>query len=272
MAYVGAVYSIDRFCRTTDEVLDETARRARQADRPRPQQKHVWAELTRLSSGEKLNGRSLLFAQLAVECYARDPDRQKQLICLMDGEEPLWEAKAEWLSHGVEVLDFFHVSEHLWKIAECFHKRETAAAQTFVEHYTRMILDGKVGYVVRELRRLCKQQDLRGKRKQTVFRGLGYFRRNRRRMRYDEYLAKGYPIGSGVAEGACRNLVKDRLELSGMRWEHHGAQSMLHLRALKLNDEWSAFITHRIKTEQDRLYGPNTIYAKTIPYQYGQSS
>jgi hypothetical protein len=73
-------------------------------------------------------------------------------------------------------------------------------------------------------------------------------------MRYDEYLAAGYPIGSGVAEGACRHLVKDRLEGTGMRWTVEGAQATLGLRAIHLNGDWGALIKHPIETEQTTLY------------------
>ena len=84
---------------------------------------------------------------------------------------------------------------------------------------------------------------------------IGYFENNRAPRRYDEYLAAGYPIGSGVAEGACRHLVKDRLEQTGMRWVLEGAQAMLYLRATYLNGDWEAFIDYRIRAEQERLYG-----------------
>jgi hypothetical protein len=84
---------------------------------------------------------------------------------------------------------------------------------------------------------------------------IGYYENNREHMRYDEYLAAGYPIGSGVAEGACRHLVKDRLEQTGMRWVLEGAQAMLYLRATYLNGDWEAFYEHRIHTEQKCLYG-----------------
>ena len=73
-------------------------------------------------------------------------------------------------------------------------------------------------------------------------------------MCYNEYLAAGYPIGSGVAEGACRHLVKDRLELTCMRWRTAGAQAMLDLRVVYLNDDWDAFQQYRVKQERRRLY------------------
>ena len=73
-------------------------------------------------------------------------------------------------------------------------------------------------------------------------------------MRYDEYLGKGYPIGSGMAEGACRNLVKDRLDCTGMHWRLTGARAMLQTRALYLNDEWEELFEFRIQQEQQNLY------------------
>jgi len=84
---------------------------------------------------------------------------------------------------------------------------------------------------------------------------LGYFENNRNHMRYDTYLAAGYPIGSGVAEGACRHVVKDRMEGSGMRWTLEGAQAMLDLRAIYLNDDWDAFMAYRIQKAQAELNG-----------------
>jgi hypothetical protein len=264
MAYVGAVYTISPYVRTADQILDEAARRERAIDRPRPQNKHVWGEMTQLKEGELLDGRSKLFVQLAVECHIRDPNHQKLLICLMDGEEPLWSAKEDWLDRGVEILDFFHVLEHLWKMGRIHLKGRKL--DDFVEHHARMFLEGKLDYAVRNFKRLTKKWKLRGKRQAEMERGIGYFQRNRERMRYDEYLAKGYPIGSGVAEGTCRNLVKDRMELTGMRWEQRGAQGMIYLRAFYLNNEWRDFITYRIETEQKQLYGKGTAYSNIAPY------
>jgi hypothetical protein len=264
MAYVGAVYTIAPFVRTPKQILDEACRRERAKDRPHPQNKHVWGEMTRLEEGELIDGRSSLFLHLAVECHLRDPNHQKTLICVMDGEESLWAAKEEWLDRAVEILDFFHVLEHLWKIKRSLPK--SCPADDFVDHHARMLLEGKVDYVVRNFGRLINEWKLRGKAKAEMQRGIGYFRRNRERMCYDEYLAKGYPIGSGVAEGTCRNLVKDRMELTGMRWERRGAQSMIHLRALYLNGEWKTFINYRIEKEQKQLYGKTAAYGTITDY------
>ena len=83
-------------------------------------------------------------------------------------------------------------------------------------------------------------------------------------MRYDEYLAAGYPIASGVAEGACKHLVKDRMERAGMRWELEGAQATLSLRAVYVNGLWDQFIAYRVATEQKRLYGKDTQPATAV--------
>lgn len=266
MAYVGAVYTIARFRRTTDDVLDEMARRARAEDRPRPQHKRVWAEMTRILQGEPCSGREWLFCSLALECNQRDPTRQKTLICLLDGEHSLWDMQRYWFQRAVGILDIFHVSERVWGVAHCFQKQGTGAAQTFATHHLRMILDGKVRYVIRNFRRMLTEYKLSTEERKTVQAAITYFENNCEHMHYDQYLAAGYPIGSGVAEGACRHLVKDRMELTGMRWERPGAQAMLHLRAIYLNDEWNNFVNFRIQNEQAKLYGPGTIYTELGSY------
>jgi len=158
MAYVGAVYTIAPFVRTPEQILNETSRRERAKDRPHPQNKHVWGEMSQLVEGELIDGRSSLFLHLAVECHLRDPNHLKTLICLMDGEEPLWAAKEEWLDRAVEILDFFHVLDHLWTIKRSLPK--SCQADDFVERHTRMLLEGKVDYVVRNFKRFITECNL----------------------------------------------------------------------------------------------------------------
>jgi hypothetical protein len=254
MAYVGAVYTIDRFRRTSDEVLDEIARRERAIDRPVPQHKRVWAEMTRVAQGESCSGRQRLFVEMAIAAHERDPTRVKTLVCLMDGEAALWDVQREWLPRAVGILDLFHVLERLWQVAHVFHREGSYEAEQFVARHLRLLLKGQVGYAIGCFKRLCDEHALSGSRRRVVSAAIGYYENNRRHMRYDEYLAAGYPIGSGVAEGACRHVVKDRLEQTGMRWTVSGAQAMLHLRAIYLNGHWNKFVNYRIKTEQAKLY------------------
>ena len=224
------------------------------ADRPVPQHKQVWAEMTRVSQDASCTGRERLFVEMAIAAHQRDPTRNKTLVCLMDGEAALWGVQHEWLPRAVGVLDLFHVLERLWQAAHVFHREGSRQAEEFVTHHLRLLLEGKVGHVIGRLKRLRDQHALRGSRRRTVSAAIGYYQNNRQHMRYDEYLAAGYPIGSGVAEGACRHVVKDRLEQTGMRWTVGGAQAMLHLRAVYLNGHWNEFVNYRIDTEQDTLY------------------
>jgi hypothetical protein len=249
MAAVGAVYTIEPFVRSTDEVIDELQRKKAQRRRPRPQHKRVRADL--------LLGKVSLFLWLADELCRRNPDGAKAVIFLSDGERALHDRQGEYLPDGVTcILDLLHVMEKLWKAAWCLFEETTqkADAERWVEDRLRMLLDGKVGYVIGGLRQTMTKRKLRGSRRKAMREVIGYFDRNRSRMRYDEYLAAGYPIGSGVIEGACRHLVKDRLERAGMRWIPDGAQAMLDLRATYLNGEWEAFWSYHVEQEDDRLY------------------
>jgi hypothetical protein len=249
MAAVGAVYTIDPFVRTTDEVIDELQRKQAGKSRPAPQHKRLRADL--------LVGKVSLFLWLADELCRRNPEGTKPVVFLSDGERALHDRQGEYLPENVTcILDLWHVMERLWKVAWCLFEETTqkAEAEQWVEDRLRMLLDGKVGRVIGGFRQTLTKRKLKGTRRQTVQEVIGYFDRNRHRMRYDAYLAAGYPIGSGVIEGACRHLVKDRLERAGMRWHPDGAQAMLDLRATYLNREWEAFWSYHLEQEDDRLY------------------
>jgi hypothetical protein len=250
MAAVGAVYTIDPFVRTADEVIDEVLRKKAAKRRPTPAHKRVRAEL--------LVGKVALFLWLADEVIRRNPRATKPVIFLSDGERALHDRQGEYLpENAVCIWDLFHVMERLWKAAWCFFDESTqkTEAHQWVEKELRMLLEGKVRYVVGGLRQMMTKRELKGTRRKTVREVTGYFERNRARMKYDEYLAAGYPIGSGVVEGACRHLVKDRLERTGMRWHPEGAQAMLNLRATHLNGEWDSYWTYHVAQEDERLYG-----------------
>jgi hypothetical protein len=250
MAAVGAVYTIEPFVRTADDVIDEVMRKEAGARRPRPQNKRVRAEL--------LVGKVALFLWLADEVIRRDPRGRKPVIFLSDGEQALHDRQGEYLPEGtICILDLFHVLERLWKVAWCLfdEKAQKRAAHQWVEERLKRLLEGKVDSVIRGLRYQATQHGLKGPKRKTVRDAADYFERNRDRMKYDAYLAAGYPIGSGVVEGACRHLVKDRLERTGMRWLPSGAQAMLDLRATYLNGEWNAFWNFHVMQEDQRLYG-----------------
>lgn len=250
MAAVGAVYTIAPFERTADDVIKEVMRKEARKRRPTPQNKRVRAEL--------LVGKVALFLWLADEVIRRDPQGSKPVIFLSDGERALHDRQSEYLPENtVCILDLFHVLERLWKVAWCFFDERTQKreAHQWVETRLRRLLEGKVDAVIRGLRYQATQRGLKGAKRKTVRNAAEYYERNRDRMKYDVYLAAGYPIGSGVVEGACRHLVKDRLERTGMRWLPSGAQAMLDLRATYLNGEWDAFWAFHVAQEDERLYG-----------------
>jgi hypothetical protein len=261
MSYVGAIYTQARFPRTAEDVIDEVRRRKRAKDRPEPQHKHVWARMTQFLEGEPLPAAPMLFLEMMMECYRRDPMHKKPCICVMDGERQLWNLAEEWFPGAIGILDLFHAMKRLWDVAHCLYAEESAEAGEFVTHNLRMLLQGKVGYVLRAFRPLVKAYNLKGTKRTTVEAAITYYENNQEHMRYDKYLAAGYPIASGVAEGACKHLVKDRMERAGMRWELEGAQAILSLRAIYLNGLWDQFIAYRVATEQTRLYGEDTQHA-----------
>lgn len=153
------------------------------------------------------------------------------------------------------ILDLYHVMERLRAVARCIHPNGGPPESEFVNHQLRLLLQGKVGYVIRNFSRLVRTRKLSEGDKQTIQSAIGYFQNNRKHMRYDEYLAAGYPIASGAVEGACKHFVKDRMDGAGMRWEIEGAQSILSLRAIYLNGHWDDFIAYRANKEQQALYG-----------------
>jgi hypothetical protein len=254
MACVGSVYTIEPFPRTARDVVDEVMRERAREKRPVPRHKQVRAELTRPIQGQEINGKDRIFQWFAEQASQRNPGGVKPVVCLMDGERALWKMLSVYFVLIVCILDIFHVLERLWQAAHCFHPEGSDQARAFVSQRLERILQGEVGRVIGGLRQMAHKQGLKGARMERLQSAIGYLENNRRFMRYDEYLAAGYPIGSGVAEGACRHLVKDRMERTGMRWRTPGAQAMLDLRAVHISDQWEAFSAYRVESECRRLY------------------
>lgn len=258
-AYVGGVYSIEPFVRTPQDVLEELSREESAARRPRPQGKRLWAEMAANYEGSLTSGVARVFVELAIDVRQRDPDRQKTLVALMDGERKLWDLQQEWLGRSVEILDFYHVMHRLRKVSKIVEPGSKLRREDWSKAQMSDLLEGNVATVIRrwqrDLREAKRQGSWTAKQRGTVRKAIGYLKNNRHRMRYHEYLASGYPIGSGVAEGGCRNAVKDRLDRTGMHWRLPGAQAMLVTRVLHLNGEWPEFIEYRIQREQQSLYG-----------------
>jgi hypothetical protein len=111
-----------------------------------------------------------------------------------------------------------------------------------------------VGQVVKGLRQSVTKRRLSGARQKTLQAVAAYFSKNRSYMHYDEYLSQGWPIASGPVEGACKNLIKDRLERSGMRWTPAMAEAVVKLRAIYLSGDFDRYWEFHIQQDQQRLY------------------
>jgi hypothetical protein len=257
MSTVSTVYSVDRYCRTPEEVLAALFRDAPEPsrDRPRPQHKEVWASLPR--DDVPGSGIECAFAWMVGELFLRGraKDKTKPLVFLSDGQEALWQARQEWLpERAVNILDLLHVTPRLWQAAHVFHKERSPEAETFVRERVLRVLQGKAAGVIRGLREMATKHGLVGAKKKTIATVCGYLEANLERMRYDEYLREGYPIASGAVEGACRHLVKDRMERAGMHWTIPGAQAMLDVRSIYVSGLWDEYQEYRIAQETERLY------------------
>ena len=263
MAIVGAVYSVDPHVRTPEQVVDALFRGrepAPQPQRPEPVGKRVWARLSAAPDGSLAEPIGTVFGWLSAELGRRNVGSKKSVVCVMDGHECLWDGCREHLgAEVVEVLDLSHVAPRLWQAAHLFHKEGRAGARAFVRGRLSRVLSGESVGVVMGLRRMGTRRGLSGMAAKRLAVICNYLCANASRMRYDQYLAAGYPIASGVIEGACRSYVKDRMERSGMRWTRTGAQAMLDVRSEYLNGQWDRFQQHRIHTETERLYPHRTI-------------
>ena len=254
LACVGGVYSTAPFRRTAEDVVNEILRKEKQQQRPQPQNKRLRAVLTRQVDGQEVNAKDAIFNWLAKEVEQRDPHEHRTVVAVMDGETKLRDLQELKIRRAIGILDIWHVTEYLWKLAYCFHAEGSDEAEAFVDTYLRKLLEGKVRRVIGGIRQMVTKAGLSKPKREKARQYLNYFAARSDYMKYDEYLAAGYPIGSGVVEGACRHLVKDRMEQTGMRWRIEGAQAVLSLRAIYVNDDWETFHAHRIQAEQRKLY------------------
>lgn len=225
--------------------------------RPVPQQKRLCAVLPVAVAAALAPPRpaDVIFPWLAEEARRRDPDHQHPWVLLMDGQPSLWDAAAATLGEAprVEILDLLHATGYLWEAVHLFHDPGSDGALKWMKVRVCGLLSGMGTDVIRWLQHLAEQSELPAATRTRLAAIHGYFDRHRDRIHYDGYLAAGYPIASGVIEGACRHVVKDRMERAGMHWTLPGAQALLNLRCVALNDEWEPFMNHYIQHETAHL-------------------
>ncbi len=269
MATVAAVYTTAPFVRSPEEFLQSLmppqpaagarAKARTRSVRPRPVAKRVWASVER----EPLD----VVAEATLEAEHRDPEHVKHWVALVDGAETqlvlVEEAAA---ARGVDVtviLDIIHVVEYVWKAAHAFHPAGSLELACWAWTRVGRILEGRARTVAASMRGAATVAGLSPDARKPVDTCADYLRKYAPYLHYDRYLAAGYPIATGVIEGACRYLVRDRMELTGARWRLAGAEAVLKLRALRASGDFDAYWEFHEAREYERNHAQH--YADRTP-------
>jgi hypothetical protein len=257
-ATVTAIYTIAPYKRTSDAIVrallpGQTPERDPLPARPTPTNKQIFGTLA---------GQQNAFEHLLEQLDRRDDDTQLQhYVALTDGNPGLKKRVRSDLPRFTLIVDIIHVTEYLWKAANILLGETHFMRELWMQDALRCLLEDDLDTL---LAHLDYQLPALSQSKQVTLKKVSnYLRNNREFMDYHLYLARGYPIGTGVIEGACRYLVKDRFERSGMRWSLSGAQVMLDLRAIHLNHDWLDF--HRFRRQQAHQQRYGSSHPDAIP-------
>jgi hypothetical protein len=253
MACAAQTYTIGAHFRSNEGIADsffgpsghETAQE-NDPRRPKPLNRRTFVSLK-----EK---KSAVFRWSSRSAKSRIHGGAEEKLVLMDGEKALRNLSGEFLAGWPEVLDLTHAVEKV-RIAGQLHYGQGPAAEEYGREATLLLLEGRVGEVIEDFETALEDGTLSSlQAKELKSKALGYFRNNRDRMAYDQYLAKGLPIASGVIESTCNSLINIRMEGAGMFWSTDGAEAILKLRGVFLDDLWDDFWVFRTKSERKRLY------------------
>ena len=256
-ATVTALYSIVPYPRSSDDIIrallaDYRPEKVSFPARPTPTNKHVFGTL---------DGQEAAFEQLVAQVQRHDKPQFAHYVALTDGNRGLKCRVQHDLPNFTLIVDIIHVSEYLWEVANVLWGETDGMREVWMQDALRCVLEDDLD---RLLNHLDDQRPALSESKQDTLKKVGkYLHNNRPFMDYQTYLAQGYPIGTGVIEGACRHLVKDRFEQAGMRWSKHGAQVMLDLRATYLNGDWDDF--QRFRRHQAHRQRYHSSHPDAIP-------
>jgi hypothetical protein len=234
MATVASVYSVPRFERRPEDIIGE-----QRDPPPRPviSNKRVWADIRQDTK--------TVIGHVFEEALRRDPESQRDWVVLVDGgEHQLNSIKTVLKKQQLEatiVLDFVHVLEYVWKAAFCFFVPGSQEAETWVKERGFRLLQGQASDVAAGMRRSATLKKLSSSERERIDNCADYLLKYRNYLRYDEYLEQGYPIATGVIEGACRHLVNDRMDITGARWRLDRAEAVLRIRALRSSGDFDEY-------------------------------
>jgi hypothetical protein len=277
MATVGAIYTVAPFQRAPEDVIrvlagkDPPGPEPLKPDRPRPEDKRVMASLERTPEE--------VIAELFADAQHRDPKRAKTWVALVDGNPTqirliAAEARRQKI-HVTTIVDFIHVTEYVWKAGTAFFKAGSKELEAWVQPRLLEILKGKSWLVAAAMRRSATRRDLAPEVRKQVDTCANYIHKLKPYLRYDVFLAQGFPIATGVIEGACRHLVKDRMDLTGARWSLTGAEAILRLRALKssgdFDEYWRFHEAQEFKRNHAARYKDGIVPEVVLPNPLGRS-
>lgn len=246
-AIATAVYTIEPYLRTPEEVVKALFKKGEPAaERPAPCHKQIFASL---------KGKEQALKRLATWVQRREGQHICQHVALTDGAEPLQRQMLACLPGFPLVLDIIHAVEYLWKAGTALYGETDPYRAEWVEAQALQLLSSHTEQVIQWLEDKADSLVRNSQAARSLRGAANYFRRNLPYMDYAEYLRRGWPIGTGVIEGTCRHLVKDRMELSGMRWTIAGAGALLALRAVNENGDWEDFHQFRRARRHRELYG-----------------
>jgi hypothetical protein len=253
MAQVATVYSIAPFPRGPADILHSLRDPGEvNAKRPRPTDKRVWASV------EKTAG--TVIREAFAEALRRDPEKSRRWVVLVDGEpKQLRAVKAEARRAGAKVTilaDIVHVIEYVWDAARALFGESNASAEKWVEDRLLALLSGRSGGDLAKTIRWweARNKTLDAAAHAAIDKTCNYLadRTRTRLLRYQDALRDGLPIATGVIEGACRYVVKDRMDRTGARWSLTGAEAVLRLRAIRASKDFDAYWTFHLERERDR--------------------
>jgi len=165
-------------------------------------------------------------------------------VVLSDGALWNWQLIKEYYPEAIWILDFWHAAQHLSQAAEAiFGRAPSDEKSAWFERWKTTLRDEPDGVagVIRSLMYYRNCKGLGGKARKELDAQLNYFRSHADKMQYADYAAAGLPIGSGVTEAGCKELIKARFCRSGMRWNRDSGAKVLQLRAIRLSDQWDSF-------------------------------
>ena len=250
MAQVAAIYTVPRHVREPEDVLaDLSGASARsRPERPKVTNKRVWASVE--------HEPEIVIEEAFREARARDPKHQRQWVVLVDGNKDqlaIIKANREKLGAVWIVVDLIHVLEYLWRAAHALLGDATTEAEAWVqEQLLSLLQDRPAGELAMTMRVAARKEKLQRRELEAVCDAANYLETYADYMRYGEALAMGLPIATGVIEGACRYLVKDRMDRGGARWTLKGAEAVLRLRALRTSGDLDSYWDFHLREELRR--------------------